>query len=197
MAGKNMKSRDMAPVLAGYMPKRTMRGEEWMKDVPFHEVCSVSNCMSKAPEGWLDPWLHNELWFFDTAKLAQSVVPPEELPRHDLYAFKLFPVIFKDGTAKPPSLPEVKVEPLGEMFEFLGHDALSSNENVIGGCSPLSCNYMWQQAVVNQWCLVDDLEAAVDLARRFSIEKPEPGDYWVVEVWRHRARDSWWRDRPA
>lgn len=56
---------------------------------------------------------------------------------------------------------------------------------------------MWQHAVVNQWCLVVDRQAAMEVARRFSIEKPEPGDYLVFEVWRHRARDSWWRDRPA
>jgi hypothetical protein len=197
MAKKNINWRGMAPVLAGYMPKRTMRGEEWMREVPFKEVCSVSNCMSKEPEGWIDSWIHNELWCFDTPKLAKSMVVPEELPQYDLYAFKLFPVLFKDGHAEWMKLPTVEADPLGEMFECLGHDAQSSGKNVVGGCSPLSCNYMWQHAVVNTYCLVDDRQAAMDLARRFSIEKPEPGDYIVFEVWRHRQRDGWWRALPG
>lgn len=197
MAGKNMPSRDMTPVLAGYMPKRTMRGEEWMKDVPFLEVCSVSCHMSIEPEGWIDLWIHNELWLFDTMALARSIVPPADLPSHDLYAFRMFPWMFREGERLALEFPEVEAEPMDAAFEFLGHDAANKTFTPQLECSPLSCNYMWQQAVVNQWCLVNDLEPAVDLARRFSIEKPEPGDYYVVEVWRHRARDSWWRDRPA
>ena len=34
----------------------------------------------------------------------------------------------------------------------------------------------------NGYCLFDSLEAAIAGAMRFSIEQPEPGDYYVVEV---------------
>lgn len=189
--------RGMTPVLAGYMPKRTLRGEEWMKGVPFHELCTVSKCMSTEPEGWIDLWIHNELWHFDTMAIARSVVPPADLPSYDLYAFRIFPWTFREGECLALELPKVEAEPMDAAFEFLGHDTANTNYPPQLECSPLSCNYMWRHAAVNQRCLVDDLEAAINLALRFSIEKPEPGDYWVVEVWRHRARDSWWRDPPA
>jgi len=54
-------------------------------------------------------------------------------------------------------------------------------------CSPLSCNLMALEVAVTRHCLVDDLEAARELARRFSVEEPEPGPYYVVEVLRAPA----------
>jgi hypothetical protein len=34
----------------------------------------------------------------------------------------------------------------------------------------------------NEYCLFHSLDAAVAGATRFSIEQPEPGDYYVIEV---------------
>jgi hypothetical protein len=56
-------------------------------------------------------------------------------------------------------------------------------ESVLGfECSPLSCNAMATEMDTNEYCLFDSLEAAVAGAARFSIEQPEPGDYYVIEV---------------
>jgi hypothetical protein len=49
-------------------------------------------------------------------------------------------------------------------------------------CSPLSCNSMASEMTANESCLFHSLEAAIAGAMRFSIEQPEPGDYYVVEV---------------
>ena len=51
-------------------------------------------------------------------------------------------------------------------------------------CSPLSCNGLATEVPVNRACLLDSLEEAVALARRCAREQPEPGSYFVVEVWR-------------
>lgn len=37
---------------------------------------------------------------------------------------------------------------------------------------------------VNRHCLIDHLDAAIATATRFSVEEPEPGPYYVVEVLR-------------
>jgi hypothetical protein len=34
----------------------------------------------------------------------------------------------------------------------------------------------------NEYCLFDSVDAAVAGAIRFSVEQPEPGDYYVIEV---------------
>ncbi len=53
-------------------------------------------------------------------------------------------------------------------------------------CSPFSCNSMAGEMRANEYCLFDSLEAAIAGATRFSIEQPEPGDYYVVEVLENR-----------
>ncbi len=51
-------------------------------------------------------------------------------------------------------------------------------------CSPLSCNYMAAEYAANRYCLVDDLDTAIPMARDFAAGNCEPGEYCVVEVWR-------------
>jgi hypothetical protein len=41
-------------------------------------------------------------------------------------------------------------------------------------------------AGVNRYCLMGTVNEAVMLAERFSIEEPEPGPYYVIEVLRER-----------
>jgi hypothetical protein len=41
---------------------------------------------------------------------------------------------------------------------------------------------------MNRYCLVSKERAALELACRFSIDKPEPGPYCVVDVWRSTVR---------
>ena len=69
-------------------------------------------------------------------------------------------------------------------FRSLGYDAVHKYLDDILGfeCSPLSCNSLAQEWPVNRYCLLDDLTTAIEAARRFSIEKPEPGMYYVAEV---------------
>jgi hypothetical protein len=51
-------------------------------------------------------------------------------------------------------------------------------------CSPLFCNGLAEQFPANEWCLVDDLERAILLARRLAADEfaVEPGPYLIVEV---------------
>ena len=49
------------------------------------------------------------------------------------------------------------------------------------------------KSAVNRYCFVATESEATDLARNFSVTKPEPGPYCVVEVW----RDSGWLGIPT
>ena len=50
-------------VLIGYLPKHIVDATEnvdaWWRFPGVEEICSVSECFSKAPPGWVDCWLHN------------------------------------------------------------------------------------------------------------------------------------------
>lgn len=80
---------------------------------------------------------------------------------------------------EPPTVVPLPVE-----LRSLGFDVVSKSVSDGFECSPLSCNSMALELAVNRHCLVDHLEVAIAVATRFSVEEPEPGPYYVVEVLR-------------
>ncbi len=176
----------MTPTLIGYFPKLTMKRPDWLKSVGVEEVCSVSTCVSGAPDGWIDQWRHNEMWVYDTPELAWSVVPEIGRGVFDLYAYQMFPVQFAKGQQQPFEIPSLQVAPLPSSFERLGFDIVSRSHGNTFECSPLSCNHMAEHIAVSRHCLVDDVDVAFRLAAKFEAGSCEPGPYYVVEVWRQR-----------
>ena len=161
-----------------------MKRPDWLKSAGVEEVCSVSTCVSDAPDGWIDQWRHNEMWVYDTPELARSVVPDAARHEFDLYAYQMFPVVFDDGQQQPFEIPLLHVQPLPSSFERLGYDVVSRTCGTNFECSPLSCNHMAEHIAVSRYCLVDDKDVAFRLAAEFEAGGCEPGPYYVVEVWR-------------
>ena len=194
-------------ILIGYLPKRIvdLTGDVHAPRYPgVDEICSVSECFSKSPPDWVDCWLHNtDTWLFDGPGPAWWVVPEVERERHRLYAYRLLPTLFHEsGKETGLTLPEIKAVPIPASFIRIGYDAvvhlteyLRQARRLIGetedepdsplsfGCSPLSCNYMAEEYPVNRYCLVDDPDTALAMARDFASGNCEPGPYCVVEVW--------------
>lgn len=192
---------DLAPKhtqlkLVGYFAKRSASPEAWREwctgSVPtstVREICSVSNCLTGAPEGWVERWLHNDLAFFNTVADALSVVPPGE-SGFSLFAYRLLPRRFTKGEAVDLALPTLPVQPFPASFRSLGFDVVSKSmvDSVpYFACSPLSCNGMAAEVRVNAYCLLDSLETAIDVATDLSRDQPEPGDYFVLDVLRGDA----------
>ena len=175
----------MELTLAGYFPKVTALPPAW--PLPHvAEMCSVSNCLNKDPEGWVGHWLHNELWLFNSPGDARHAIGAD--PRaFEILAYRLAPLRFVDGRTEPWPVERVAVEPLPPEFQSLGFDAVSASHGPQFECSPLSCNLMAAEIPVNRYCLMDTLDEAVAVAVRFSSEQPEPGPYHVVEVLRGKG----------
>lgn len=169
---------------AGYFAKRVVPGSGWLNAPGVAEICSVSTCIASGPEGWIDRWLHNELGWFNSALDAMAVVPADERIVYRLFAYRIHPHLFRDGSAQPFALPpDVRAVAIPATFQSLGFDAVSKSLPGLGfECSPLSCNGMAAEMATNESCLFDSLDGAIAGAARFSIEQPEPGDYYVVEV---------------
>jgi hypothetical protein len=176
----------VTPTLIGYFPKRTMKRPDWLKAAGVEEVCSVSTCVSGAPDGWIDQWRHNEMWVYDTSELAWSVVPEAARREFDLYAYEMFPVVFDDGDQQRFQIPVLHVQPLPDSFERLGYDVVSRTCGTSFECSPLSCNHMAEHIPVTRQCLVSDADTAFQLAGEFEAGGCEPGPYYVVLVWREK-----------
>lgn len=173
------------PVLIGYFPKRRTPAPEELRAVGAEEICSVTECLAPGPEGWIEAWLHNAHSCFSSPADARRVA--DDAPGdYQLFAYRLLPLRFRKGQTESMEVSTPGIAPLPPDFQSLGFDVVSKSlSNGLGfECSPLSCNLMALQVAVNRHCLVDELETARELARRFSVEEPEPGPYYVIEVLR-------------
>jgi hypothetical protein len=179
-------------ILGGYFPKLVVPRPKWLAEPRVSEVCSVSNCVSAGPEDWTYRWIHNSLGWFNTLADAWSVVPPGDVERYRMFAYRLAPSFYRRGTAERLLVPEdVRPEPLPAELDSLGFDTYSKSMDSILGpeCSPLSCNGLAPEFQTNPHCLLDTLDEACKAASRFSLEQPEPGDYYVAEVLQQRQED--------
>lgn len=170
-------------VLIGYFPKRRTPAPEGLQAAGVDEICSVSECLAPGPEGWVEAWLHNAFGCYDSPDAAEHVAGDAE-GEYEVFAYRLLPLRFSDGQAEPIGVAPAGISPLSPNFQSLGFDVVSKSlaQGLGFECSPLSCNLMATEVGVNRHCLVGDLETARMLAIRFSVEEPEPGPYYVVEV---------------
>ena len=176
----------MTTVLIGYFPKKTVRHSDWLKATIVDQICSVSSCISKAPEQWIGHWKHNEMWVFDSPALAWGVVPEADREEFEMYAYRIAPVEIGDGKEEVFTIPPISPEPVSDDFESLGFDIVCGSQGKDFGCSPLSCNKLAEKIPTNCFCLMGDLTEALGVARGFDGIACEPGPYFVVEVFRQK-----------
>lgn len=194
----------MTPTLIGYLPKRIVKRSHdgsceaamgFPVGPPVDQICSVSCCIAQGPAGWRGLAGNNPFDFYDSPALAWSAVPAVMQTGFELFAYRLYPAQFLDGREEKLEALEwwdPVVEPMSPSFVQLGWDAVVGGSDTSFGCSPLSCNGMaglGGVAAVNRYCLLSSEQHGFEMAREFSISKPEPGPYCVVEVWR-KGKDA-------
>ena len=171
---------------AGYFVKHVAPKPDWLKVAGVREICSVSNCISEAPDGWFDRWVHNEFGWFNRISDALGLVADDRRALFRLFAYRLHPEVFRPDGRRVALVvpPDVKPDPIPGSFQTLGFDSVcKSTRGVLGfECSPLSCNGLAEEWPVNEFCLFPSLGDAIAGAVRFAAEQPEPGAYFVVEV---------------
>jgi hypothetical protein len=169
----------------GYFPKLITPAQPALNIAGVTDICSVSACLATAPPGWINHWQHNELGFYDTVELAQSVIPEAELAAYDLFAYRFSPHVFQGGRAAPWTIPELRCAPPGRELIPVGFDAVSKTADFFEH-SPLSCNRAAETLTKNEHCLFATLEEALEGAKFFSGGTFEPGPYYVAQVLRRK-----------
>jgi hypothetical protein len=172
-------------ILAGYFARRVEPKPDLLKAPGVREICSVSECISSGAESWISAWRHNGLGWFNSVADALAVVPEGQRAEFRLFAYRIYPELFRGGDRVALILPDdMRPEPLPDGFHSLGFDSAnkSSDQGLSLECSPLSCNFMASEMPVNEHCLFPTLDAALAGAGQFAAEQPEPGEYYVVEV---------------
>lgn len=199
----------MNAILVGYFPRIPVEPPPGLAGVT--EVASVGHYGADGPPNWIHQWRHNEIGFFDSEALARKVIaaaiqidiepdahhdPPwrvklsrEQGRPYRFFAYKLFPFQFVDGRQEDFVVPALRCEPLPSDYERLGYDAVNRTGYAHFECSPLFCNGRAVDNPVNRFCLIEELERALALAKDFSSRNGngcEPGTYFVLEVWRKK-----------
>jgi hypothetical protein len=143
---------------AGYFAKQIVPRPEWLQAPLVREICSASNCVSHAPDDWVHRWLHNEFGWFNRVTDAVAVIPPDQRGRYRLFAYRMFPAVFRGGNRRTILVrSDVHADPIPPTFLSLGFDSINKfMESVLGfECSPLSCNSMaaenHDQSVLSVW----------------------------------------------
>ncbi len=185
---------DLKPIFIGFLAKKIVSRPNWLKCSAVQEVCSVSECISAGPPDRIDSWVHNDVGFYDTEDLALTVVPEQEREEYDLFAYRIWPLRFHEELAEEEWNPvekwaELPEEPELSRYGRIGYDLVGNDLSDFFECSPLSCNGVAGEIEVNQFCLIDDHDDAIEVGRRFgrSDSGVEPADYYLVEVWRKRS----------
>jgi hypothetical protein len=174
----------------GYAVKRPFTDfTGWLGGTGVEEVCSVSDCLRKRPKGWVSRWDFNGAGCYLTPEAAFATIGDEEPDRCLLYAYWLVnPGATLDDVFVYSAFPVPQVLPSSpgpDDFDVLGYDVVGSSLDELGpGHSPLSCNGQAKNERVNGYCLLDDLDRARELARRWTSDEAEvePGAYFVVRV---------------
>lgn len=170
----------------GYFPKKSTSRHE-VYDLPgVVEIASVSRCIVKGPDDWVESRTFNDLGFFDEADIAESLVPEPDRSHFDVYAYEFLDERFARGLAEPWIVPQLACKPPGSDFESLGFDVVSKSVSDFFECSPLSCNHGAKTFSANEHCLFDALDEAIAAAKVFSKGNWEPGPYYIARVLRRR-----------
>jgi hypothetical protein len=184
--GERVASSHLVPVFVGFLPKLVTADPGWLNAPAVFEICSVSNCVAEVPVASTDA----PRTFFDSSRAAREAVATPER-RYEIFGYRVWPIGYDedgehDSRAPRNALPR---EPDLSRWERVGYDVVATDDcpdDYYMWCSPLSCNSAARNHEVNRYCLMDSLDAAIDVAREFADRDStvEPGPYFVVEVLR-------------
>ena len=172
----------------GYMAKQVVRDPDWLGASQVKEICAVSNCISKKFCDYVTYWQHNGYWFFNSLMKIEYVCHKAGL---NILDFTLFYYEGHDlqydaqvktwSSYRPESDFEAAVNP-PQTARRLGFDVVTFSTQTQPECSPLSCNLLAEEVPVNEHCLLDSLEAAIQLLESGACDNTEPGPFRIIGV---------------
>jgi hypothetical protein len=177
----------MIPV--GYMYKLVVSKPDWLKTDQVKEIYSVSGCVSKDFDGWINYWKHNGYWFFDSPKIIKEIAKENDidLSGMKLFFYRVYENQWNDEAGewedfKPEESFETNVE-LPKSSTLHGFDITTFTAQTSAECSPLSCNHMAEELEASPNCLLSSFEEAKQLIESGAFNQCEPGPYRIFEVY--------------
>ncbi len=172
----------------GYMAKRILLRPDWL-DVPnVHDVYAVSDCISKNFCDDIGSWKHNGFWFFDSPALIQGIAAENDIDLTDAILvyyrgheaqFDADRNLWTDYHADADIRTAVSPPTSGNV---LGYDVVTYSMQNSPECSPLSCNSVASDVRVNEHCLIDSLDDAIERLENGAFNHSEPGPFRIIAV---------------
>nr|BAF45157.1 hypothetical protein [uncultured bacterium] len=176
----------MIPV--GYMYKSVSNRPDWLKTDGVKNIYSVSGCVSEDFEDWVNYWKHNGYWFFDSPQIIKDLALGHNL---SLKGMKLFYYLAYEKQWDDANHEWIAYEPEESFLTNVaapsesvveGYDIVSFSSQTSAECSPLSCNHMSEEIMVNSHCLLLSFQEAKKLIEANTFHDCEPGPYRIFEV---------------
>ena len=172
----------------GYMAKRVALCPEWLDVSNVRDIYAVCNCISEDFCDYVEYWKHNGYWFFDSATTILEIAAVERIDLVDasLLYYRGFEQQYDanrrawtDYPANPDVVTNI-VLPTNE--SILGFDIVSYSMQNSPEHSPLSCNHLAADVTVNEHCLIESLDYAIDCLENGVFDNSEPGPYRIIAV---------------
>ncbi|NLE39122.1 MAG: hypothetical protein GX621_13955 [Pirellulaceae bacterium] len=172
----------------GYMAKRIIARPDWLNVPTVKDICSVCGCMSMDFCDYTPFWKHNGFWFFDSPSAIRAVAWEHNVDLIDtaLFYFRGYERQFDADNGKwidygPEQGMRTEIAP-PLSAELLGYDIVTCSMQNAPEHSPLSCNHVAAHVRVNDHCLVDSLDYAVEQVETGAFSNAEPGPFRIIAV---------------
>ena len=186
----------MVPV--GYMAKHVVSRPDWLEAERVTDIYSVSNCISPNFADYIDYWMHNGYWFFDSPQVLSELADQNSLDLEGtrLFFYEVYERELHGDTGqwedfKPEPSLETRVLIIPGAKQLEGYDVVTFYARTTPECSPLSCNALATEVETNQHCLLPSLERAMELLEEGTFQDTEPGPYRIFAVY-----STEWPGRP-
>lgn len=176
-------------ISVGYMAKRIAPKPDWLKSDQVKDIYSVSSCMSEDFCDYISYWKHNGYWLFDSPEIIKGIAEENNI---DLKGATIFyyeahelqlrqdELIWEEFSPEESFATNV-VPPIRK--QLMGYDVVSFAAGNAPECSYLSCNHMAEEIEVNEHCLIESFERAMDLINRKVFVGCEPGPCRIFAVY--------------
>ena len=187
----------LEPIFLGFLPKKIDFCPEWLAVPHIKQICSVSACVSARPPNMFetDEWNYNRAGLYNDFKSALDAILFDEKDKYQIFAYKAYSIQIDENSVihevnileHLPGLPE-EINPEPDLTDFwrIGYDIVEGIRYLNFGCSPLSCNNQAKLYKVNEFCLIDDLDYAIEVGVKIAKSRGgEPPPYYIFAVYRN------------
>jgi hypothetical protein len=174
---------------AGYMRKHVANKPDWLQADGVIDIYSLSSCSSHDFADYINFWRHNGFWLFDTPEIIEEIAQTEHIDLTDtkLFYYEVYEFEYDEYEAQwitfapePSFRTEVKV-PTNMQLE--GFDVVTFAAHTSPEHSPLSCNALAKDIMVNLHCLFRTFAEAKEAIDRGLFDNSETGPFRIFSVY--------------